>query len=314
MSSLRFLMACLLIAAVAQTAGAGGVRSPAVPLVTCDPYFSIWSPADKLTDTDTVHWTGKPHRLTAVIDIDGSQYRVIGRRARSRGSNASNELDRVPHTDGLHICRGWDRIEADVSYIGLPDDLDILSRPVTYLLWDVASTDQAAHNVKLSFTASGELAVNTPDQEVNGSVEEISKLSVVKIGSAEQQVLAKRGDDIRIDWGYLYVAAPSDDKSTQVVLASESGRLPAAGGSVRASVAMDFGSIRETPASRSLVLAYDDLYSIQYMKKNLRPYWRRTGWEAADLLQAAARDMPVLRAALQRFRQGTDGGSDSRGE
>ena len=64
---------------------------------------------------------------------------------------------------------------------------------------------------------------------------------------------------------------------------------------------MDFGSIRETPASRWLMLAYDDLYSIQYMKKNLRPYWRRTGWEAADLLQAAAHDLPVLRQRCSDF-------------
>src|ERR1700754_4895742 len=54
-------------------------RAPATPLIACDPYFSVWSPASKLTDADTTHWTGKPHRLTSLVSINGEVYRLIGR-------------------------------------------------------------------------------------------------------------------------------------------------------------------------------------------------------------------------------------------
>src|ERR1041385_5651923 len=79
------LTAAIAIAALASanasapTQSNATLRPPAVPLVACDPYFSIWSPGDKLTDADTVHWTGKPHRLTSHVSIDGKGFRLMGK-------------------------------------------------------------------------------------------------------------------------------------------------------------------------------------------------------------------------------------------
>ena len=89
----------------------------------------------------------------------------------------------------------------------LPDDLDVLSRPLTYIEWSVASADGASHDVSIYFEAGGDLVVNTPDQPVLASRYQLDGQPVLRMGSREQAVLAKRGDDLRIDWGYLYLAA-----------------------------------------------------------------------------------------------------------
>src|SRR6266496_3405331 len=80
---LAVLVLCQAVAnsaqAVPRRTEANKFLPPSIPLVACDPYFSIWSPGDKLTDKDTTHWTGKPHRLTSLVRIDGKAYRVIGK-------------------------------------------------------------------------------------------------------------------------------------------------------------------------------------------------------------------------------------------
>ena len=48
-----------------------GLRLPSVPLVNNDPYFTIWSPFDKLTDGGTVHWTGNSKSLTGLLRLTG---------------------------------------------------------------------------------------------------------------------------------------------------------------------------------------------------------------------------------------------------
>ena len=48
----------------------------------------------------------------------------------------------------------------------LPDDLDVLTRPLTYVTWHAASTDGKPHEVSAMLAVGGDLAVNTPEQPV----------------------------------------------------------------------------------------------------------------------------------------------------
>jgi len=255
------------------------LRPPAVPLVACDPYFSVWSPADNLTDADTVHWTGKPHRLSSLVRIEGQPFRVMGATPENVPVLFRKKLSVLP-TRTIYEFEGAG-MALTLTFLtpALSDDLDVLSRPVTYLTWYVRATDGKQHNVEVQFAAAGELAVNDPKQEVEWSQEKFGELAAWKVGSKEQPVLQKKGDDLRIDWGYLYVAT--------------AGAVGAEQGTVTRKLV--------TPGSCRVILAYDDLYSIQYMRKNLRPYWRRNGWEAADLLKAAAKEYEALAKRCAAF-------------
>ena len=59
-------------------APAADFRPPAVPLVTYNPFLSIWSEADHLNDATTKHWTRHDHSLVSLIRIDGKTYRLMG--------------------------------------------------------------------------------------------------------------------------------------------------------------------------------------------------------------------------------------------
>lgn len=54
------------------------LRLPAVPLVTNDPYFSLWSPYDQLTDGTTRHWSNIEKPMNGLLRVDGVTYRFLG--------------------------------------------------------------------------------------------------------------------------------------------------------------------------------------------------------------------------------------------
>jgi hypothetical protein len=284
-----------------------------VPLVACDPYFSIWSPADKLTDAATMHWTGKPQPLTSLVRIDRKSYRLMGTEPKEVPPLTQTALDVLP-TRTIYTFEGAGiRLTLTFTTPALPDDVAILSRPVTYLTWEARSSDDARHEVAVYFDSSALPAVDTPDQNVVWSREKIDGLVALRVGSKEQPILQKRGDDRRIDWGYLYAATAAEQKPFSFGAPADAARAsftkdaditvtrtPAEGVPARQApvlaVSYPLGEVGSQPVSRWLMYAYDDIYSIQYFKKNLRPYWRKDGWQAADLLKASANEYEALLA------------------
>ncbi|MEI6075252.1 MAG: DUF4965 domain-containing protein [Verrucomicrobiota bacterium] len=300
-----FLLTTAALAAFASVQFAGAVdetlRPPAVPLVACDPYFSIWSPADKLTDADTIHWTQRPHRLASLVRIDGKTFRVMG--------GAPAEIPALPQT-GLEVTPtrtiytfAGEGIQLTLTFMTpvLPDDLMIYSRPVTYVSYAFARTDQRAHQISFQFDANGEISSNDPTQELVPSLtggQPDYWFNTVRIGTAAQSVLSRKGDDLRIDWGWLYLAGPADQAA-----ASYPSVAVADGKTALILARLDFTSfeVSAAPVARWLMLAYDDEFSIQYFKQNLRPYWRRSGDDAEALLKKSAAEYATLVQRCVKF-------------
>ncbi|MEZ0609874.1 glutaminase domain-containing protein [Fibrella sp. WM1] len=467
-------------------AASAALNPPATPLITVDPYTSIWSFGDQLNDQPTRHWTGRPHDLNGLIRVDGRLYRFMGnptfagdtlvrpgarvaQEARFRTEAPDNDrwmqpdfddsqwqrglapfgsrptdrtpwktpdiwvrrevmLDQVPagrllvsaiyndnyelfingqrvaqasgvsaryeltstnraigellkpgrnviafHSQnfgggtasgqqfvdvgllqertldlraatqtGKQLSATQSRYTFEAGGVGLTvtfmapllmDNLDVLSRPVQYVSYQVRSVDGKPHRVELYQDASSDIAIDNPGQTVTwrrGRTEarsaKQSALNWLRVGTAEQPVLGKKGDNVRIDWGYLYVAAPASPGISHRIgtLAGAVNQFEREGivSDIRAggrplmltdsavvlSTSFALGMVSEKPVERHLLVGYDDRQSINYFGKPLNAWWRRYDKASTDAameqaLQAAESDYPTLQKACTAFDQ-----------
>jgi hypothetical protein len=171
-------------------------------------------------------------------------------------------------------------------------DLATLATQVSYITYQVKSTDGKRHQVSILQSVSTALAVNTPGQEVSATTYTKSGLRIMKAGTTTQPVLAKKGDNLRIDWGYVYVAAPSAMGAKQYITSSDDaissfmgtmvGSTNSTGKQLMLNTVLPFGTVSNDELSKHIMVGYDDLYSIQYFHTNLKPWWRNTPGATMD--------------------------------
>lgn len=178
---------------------------------------------------------------------------------------------------------GGSTITATFTSPLLIEDLKVYSRPVTYLNVAAASKDGEAHDVKVYLGASGTIAANTPSQKLTTEQYEKNGLLTLKVGTEEQPVLEKKGDDLRVDWGYFYVASPA--KNTKQYLSgyasslaalttgeAADAELPATG--IMLNTVADLGSVSGS-ASHLFLLGYDEEESVNYFGESLKPWYKK---------------------------------------
>jgi hypothetical protein len=254
-----------------------------------------------------------------MIKIDGKTYRLMGSSPSYVEPLKQISLEVRP-TNTIYVF-GNAAVRVTLTFTSplLVKDLEILSRPVTYVTWKIESVDNIPHEIQLYFDCGAELAVNKTEQLVTWEQPSVRALKTAKIGTREQKYLNKPGDNIRIDWGYVYLSVPEAQNPVFSVSLRNSlaesfvrkGKLPPAevfseprkviDGSLSMASLWDLGKTSNTPVSVWAMVAYDDIYSIRYFENDLKAWWSHKGLTFDELLISASSDYERLIKACNSF-------------
>jgi len=246
-------------------------RAASVPLVVHDPFFSIWSPADHLYDNDLVHWSGARQKIRAYIQVDGKRYAFLG---------SSKEYQAIPqkYIDVTATATEYvfenDEVVLKCRFTSplLLDDMLLVSRPCTYVDFEVEKKN--AKEVELNFNLSAEVVRRYKDRVI-GFDGKRKDFIYSFLGRAVQFPLGGSDDTVPIDWGYAYLA--TQDKTANIHFDSASESI---------SLQMQLEDRKQT----GIILAYDDLVSINYFGQWRRGYWTNTYANILDAISGAFND------------------------
>jgi len=259
-------------------------RVPAVPLIVNDPYFSIWSPADKLNDKHTENWTGHENKLMGYIEIDGKEYLFMG------FDDQAEKIEQV----GLEITPtkthyrfATEQIELNVSFVShiILSQLDSVSEPFTYVVCRVRPLDGLSHQVKVRIEVDSKICyADEAMQRIVANEVTTEQNQICWMGKAKQSPLNSSGDLVTIDWGYLYVATPSAANSTITPKFYETLQT-----CLGIELVLDFEEVA-TEKEMFAIFAYDDLLSINYFGQAKKGYWAKDGKTIFQLIEEATRN------------------------
>lgn len=293
-------------------------KAPAYPLITVDPYFNVWSMADHLYDDVTRHWTGRRHFMTGVVTFDGEHKRFMGLTYPDNGRFTVGEPDVIPQTDVVvnpltTIYRFEDddmTLKVEFMTPLLMDDLKLLSRPVSYISYEVVAKDGKEHQITMYLDASAEMCVDRVDQAVTFGRTDYS----ITVTSGRTNMLQKYGDDLCIDWGTLHLIAPgcetfviNSDQRKKMFLGWGNGNYTVLEDGLTLMPLEGYPSIacrktvNDSKMSGFICLGYDDIKSIRYYGENIDAYWKCDGDTFEAVVKKAVDEYAQIKERAEAF-------------
>ncbi len=264
------------------------LRPPSVPIITVDPYFSVWSPNETINFKPTVHWTGTTQSIVAGLSVDGKRYNFLGYdRDTFKLKQTAMDCDALS-TEATFEGAGV-RVRVSFTSPLLINELEVMTRPVSYMNVSYESTDKKEHSVELVINVDDTICLDKKKQKETASEEvKVGELTGMKVGAVEQEPLNRSGDNLRIDWGYFYVLTSGS------VLTSET--LKYGVRNIKVASPMTEGE------DKLVLFAYDDLgASINYFGKTLPSYWNRNGKKIDEAIIEAFADYADVKQRCDDF-------------
>ncbi len=282
------------------------LRYPAVPLVTVDPFLSLWSCSDKLYDDVTRHWTGRRHNMLGLIKVDETVYRFMGKAYADNSYNSEPQI--IEQTDlKVYPMRTVytfenNQIRLTLTFMTplLTDDMKLMSRPVSYIDYKIEAIDGKEHKISLLFGLDCAISVNELSQKVTAGITE----NGIYCGRGKQDVLCASGDDHNIEWGWLHLFSPdgfTPEFTSQINLRkffevfwrfeNKSGEIPLGeevcltNNVFYITLSKEFELKKEEKGL--ILIAYDDIHSIMYFNKPIDAYYKKDGDTFADVCKKA---------------------------
>ncbi|PRP85660.1 hypothetical protein PROFUN_06494 [Planoprotostelium fungivorum] len=296
---------------------ADGFRPPAVPLIVFDPYMNIWSTSNNLYDSWPSLWDGATKGLSGLIRVDGKTYRFMG--LGDVANTVSQESVKVLPTTTVYKFKAGG-VALTVRFItpSIPQDIQLLSQPVSYIVYDVHSADGKTHKVDLYYDQSGEVCSNWSDRKITWSRGTVGNVTFLKMGVDQQKEFDPIGDRVGINWGYAYVAVGDSNAKTSINSDSTSRKTFANTGSVpttddtrkpRAvqdewpvmSVSWSFTLSPQESVSKHVIFAYDDVHSINWFGTPFPPLWKQYYPSTTGLLETAQNQYTSILNTTQRL-------------